>query len=388
MELICNEAQQSHLEAIRRKIKHADEVIISVAFLKLSGVKSLEKELSSRKCTFFVGTDYYLTEPKAIRTLLDQGHLVHMVPNSGATFHPKLYYFRKKNQVSIIIGSANFTGGGLTTNTEVSACFDTDKDSEIDKEILAIIADFKRQSILADEVLVSQYERKFEINKEKQKQAKKEVLKEVAELKELDFSKLDVYKDEYRENKGDENFKIKARQYVSARHELNRLLTLEIKSPTQFLNQYDKVLSLFYSSGLPRGKRKYSKKYKKIIEIVRLIKSNSKTEPEELFKKVLPILKDINGYGINALTEAMVVYNPQKYAVANGRSIASLGVLFRKFPNANKFSPEIYKEYCDLLSTIAARCKFTDLMQVDHFLSFYYAKHVKKLTGKELGRQL
>ena len=99
-------------------------------------------------------------------------------------------------------------------------------------------------------------------------------------------------------------------------------------------------------------------------------------------------MKDINGYGINALTEAMVVYNPQKYAVANGRSIASLGVLFRKFPNANKFSPEIYKEYCDLLSTIAARCKFTDLMQVDHFLSFYYAKHVKKLTGKELGRQL
>jgi len=56
--------------------------------------------------------------------------------------------------------------------------------------------------------------------------------------------------------------------------------------------------------------------------------------------------------------------------------LSNLG--FKKFPVANDFNIDTYENYNNLITEIAIACKFEDLGQIDHFLSWYYEKYVKR----------
>jgi HKD family nuclease len=387
MQLLTNAHPYFHKSVITDLLAKAEEVIISVAFLKVSGLKSLEKilETRKRKCTFFIGTDYYLTEPAAIKWLVSNNQNVFVVKKMKSTFHPKLYYFRSGKQVSVVVGSANLTDGGLATNFEVSACFQTSNSSDIEKQFRLLINDYNEFSTRADELYISQYERKYNLYHDKQKKAKQEFDKELKELHEIDLTKLDKYLKEYHRSGGEEQFQERVSQYKHARLQLNRLAKAKIESPTQFLEYYDDIATSFYSSGLLRGKKTFSKKYKAILDIIYLVKENRNASPEVLFSKALIKVKSIKKYGVNGLTELMNTINPQRFSVANGRTLASIADLgLSQYPTANNFKAENYREYNNLIIAIAKRCSFSNLAQVDHFLSFYYSKHVKRKKAQEL----
>lgn len=113
MQLISNHKQFNHRKEILRLIVNAEEIIICIAFLKQSGVSIILNKLKNKigKCTFYVGTDFYQTEPEALRQLFKQGHSVYITTKAQSTFHPKIFYFKNKRFVSILIGSANLTEG-------------------------------------------------------------------------------------------------------------------------------------------------------------------------------------------------------------------------------------------------------------------------------------
>lgn len=341
------------------------------------------------KCTFYIGTDYYLTEPEAIRKLHRQEHKVFIIKKNNSTFHPKIYYFRSGSKISILVGSANLTGGGMATNFEISALYETNKGSQEEKQFRSILEFYSNNSTQVSELEISQYERKYEIYKSKQRKVKKEFEDEIKQIHEFDLSKLDNYLKEYIDNGGNERFQNRIKNYREAKRLLNKLSKSEILSPNEFLEHYNVIAKLYYSSGLLRGKKTFARKYKTIIKIIQLVKENITLKPSVLFGKVLPLVQSIEKYGINGLTELMNTYNPQKFSVANGRTIKSIeNIGYKKFPMANNFKTETYEEYNDLIIAIAQKCKFDNLGQVDHFLSYYYAKHVKKKKGLELRNQL
>ena len=78
MRLITNQNTETHLTEILRAIESSDEIIICVAFLKCSGLNYLIEKLNikKRQTIFYVGLDFYLTEPMALRQLLNFGHKV------------------------------------------------------------------------------------------------------------------------------------------------------------------------------------------------------------------------------------------------------------------------------------------------------------------------
>ena len=391
MLLVSNQNRKSHLALIKKALVHADEIIICVAFLKMSGLKSLLTVLSSKigKCTFYVGTDYYLTEPEAIRKLYQQGHTVLIFKKNASTFHPKVYYFRTKNDVSILVGSANLTGGGLETNSEISAFFETAKGSKEEIQFSSIVELYFDNSTEANELEISQYERKYKIYKSKQNKAKKEFDEEVKQIHELDLSKLDKYLKEYINDGGNEGFQNRIKNYKNAKVLLNNLSKTQILSANEFLDHYDEIAKSYYSSGLLRGKNTFKRKYKTIIKIIKLVKDNKSAKPAALFGKALPLVHSIKKFGINGLTELMNTYNPKEFSIANGRTIESIADIgYKIFPQANNFSVETYEEYNDLIKAIANKCKFNNLGQVDHFLSYYYSKHVKMKKDSELQNQL
>ena len=120
------------LDVIRELLRDANHFSIAVSFLRYSGLGLLVDELTDffeRGGTGQILTSTYLgiTQPEALQTLLGFASLecrlhiagsVRLVPAVPVTgFHSKLYVFRSQAE-SCVIGSSNFTKGGLASNIE------------------------------------------------------------------------------------------------------------------------------------------------------------------------------------------------------------------------------------------------------------------------------
>lgn len=148
MKLISNHHSDNHLNSISSLINGAEKIVVCIAFLKLSGLKLLCEKLKHKKgkCIFFIGTNFYQTEPDALLLIYEQGHEAYITKKEKITFHPKLYYFKNNETINIIIGSANITSGGLESNFEISSFVETFNNSEIDNDFNQIIKSFEAYS--------------------------------------------------------------------------------------------------------------------------------------------------------------------------------------------------------------------------------------------------
>lgn len=122
-----------------------------VAFAKLSGVQHVVGPLvafcSKRQVTISVGIDHRGTSQEALEALLHAcpGQPLYVCHHRGAhTFHPKLYLFANGTVATAVIGSSNFTEGGLFTNYEASLAVDLDlaigDDRQLYTDICAALA--------------------------------------------------------------------------------------------------------------------------------------------------------------------------------------------------------------------------------------------------------
>jgi HKD family nuclease len=180
LQIISNDKRPTHLKVINRLIGDADEIIICTAFMKVSGLTPILSTLKEKTdvSTFYVGTDYYLTEPDALRELFRQGHCIYITKKAACTFHPKAYYFRLGEKITLITGSANLTGGGLETNFELSVLNEFDKSSALDKSFKAAIAVFSGHSKLVDnELVIAQYEKEFQLYRKNRRRQKRNLRK-------------------------------------------------------------------------------------------------------------------------------------------------------------------------------------------------------------------
>jgi len=298
----------------------------------------------------------------------------------NSTFHPKIYYFKQGNDISILTGSANITGGGLETNFEASLLIQTKINSTTDREFKAMIETyFSNSTQITGEFQLSQYEREFDTYRKKHKKADKEFKDEIESTHKLDLSQLNKFVKEYIANGGLERFAERVEYYKTAKQLMNSITKNNITSAKDFLGYYEDITKSFHSSGLLRGKTTLAKKYKTIISIIRTVQENKMADPVMVFSKTLPLVHSVKRFGVNALTEIMNTYNPNKYSIANGRTLKSLSKLgFAEYPEANNFNVDTYKDYNTLITEIAIACKFKDLGQVDHFLSWYYENYVKE----------
>ncbi len=380
MQIITNNRRPTHSRVINRLLDSSEETVICVAFLKNSGLDFIINRLPDN-CTFYIGTDYYLTEPSAIKKLIKDRHTVYLTKKVQSTFHPKIYYFRQGSDISILTGSANLTGGGLDTNFEVSVLIQTKKGSSIDKEFNSMIEIYSSNStLITGELQLSQYEREFETYRKKHKKADKEFKDEIESIHKIDLTLLDKFFREYLREVGGARFKTRVNDYKEIRKLLNRITKAKINSANNFLDYYEDIANSFYSSDLLRGKTFFAKGYKKIIAAIKFIKDNKTKEPNFVYSKARNLILSVDRFGVNGLTEIMNTYNPIEFSVANRRTLKSLADLgFVEFPKTNKkyFDGESYTQYNNLIKEIGIKCKANDLGQVDHFLSWYYDKYLK-----------
>lgn len=388
----------NHSDAIKRIIDGAMDISIVVAFLKMSGLKllliSIMKALESgATIKFYVGLDFYQTEPEALKALsrLSKQHnklQLFTCEKKNTTFHPKIYFAKRSEGFAAIIGSANLTSGGLNDNIELSTLIEGPVNSSACNEIDAYLSRINDIGTNASSLSISQYKKKYDINNKNIKKASKESEKEFRKNYVIDTSKMAIYIKEYlNDDESASDLAKKKENYKKAKMILDKLIDNGVSSKEEFMEYYDPLVGgkgtdkLWHSGNIHRSKNRVVRKYKEVISVISNIRKNisENKSPAEVFKNATESSKKINGLGINILTEVMNTFNPKKYAVLNKNPLGALSKLgFENFKQAQTFNAKDYQEFNDLIKDISMACNFEDLSQVDHFCNFIYQKYVKE----------
>lgn len=114
-----------------------------------------------------VGVDFAQTSPVTLKRLHDASLPLRQGNSSQfrATFHPKIYAFIVGDKAVVIIGSSNFTQGGLARNEEASVLIEVDKDNLEIQKIFKQIDSWWRSGEAVDEDFLKAYALRWDKNK-------------------------------------------------------------------------------------------------------------------------------------------------------------------------------------------------------------------------------
>lgn len=138
--LVDNSAHEDEIEHLIHS-PWANEIFISVAFVRETGVSKIESALLTRNdiTKILVGISNGITSKQALAKLLDVGVTIYVIDMGIQTslFHPKLYAAIGTHQAATIVGSANLTSSGLGHNIEVSSKVELDLTEYYDNQYLS-----------------------------------------------------------------------------------------------------------------------------------------------------------------------------------------------------------------------------------------------------------
>ena len=107
-------------DELERLARSALEIKVLMAFLTDDGLNWL-RDTKAACIEFIVGIDLGITSSEAIRKLQERGAHVLIFKEPGKMFHPKAIYMRTEEEGELlIVGSNNLTGGGISSNHELS----------------------------------------------------------------------------------------------------------------------------------------------------------------------------------------------------------------------------------------------------------------------------
>lgn len=130
---------------------------VAVAYSRNSGISRIYNKLSDfanngGKTSVIAGIDQSNTSYQALvnlKTFAKENLFIHHDKNFDITFHPKVYLFGNREIEKVIVGSSNFTAGGLFLNYEanIGVILDSSKNA---KDFQKLVSDYW-DNLLKDE---------------------------------------------------------------------------------------------------------------------------------------------------------------------------------------------------------------------------------------------
>lgn len=148
-------------DAIARNLKRLmdsyDEYYWAVAWGTEN--KLVDQLVSNSKKTkqLIFGTDFYQTSPGLLERFKGKKFARVMPNNSGGTFHPKVYMFIKGDKAAAIVGSANFTRGGISVNAEAALYIEGEVMDDAITDIRAMVAQAWKSAMEIDQDFLDGY---------------------------------------------------------------------------------------------------------------------------------------------------------------------------------------------------------------------------------------
>jgi HKD family nuclease len=367
-----------------------------VAFLKNSGLSHFEKQLRQLAkegipVTMVVGLNFAITEPSALERLsiLDKKYpafrlFLCRLDKKSQAFHPKIYASRKGKRFQLLSGSANLTNGGLNTNHEASIFLEGNISSEIWKEV-SLHFQFLISNPISEPVnknILEEYAIFYE--KAKRKRGKEDFEFDTTPKPiDLNTQKLNRFLTPARRKALEEKFKTKERKYKKAATVLNQIADLKNPNKSQILDLFFQLTNseeeenLFDSGGIPRHKNDFERYYKSIFKLIQTIRENRNKSAGYVFEAAFKIAESKEGIGVNLITEIMMSFDPERFAVLNKRPLSVLteisGKTLKKTPRL--YTSEEYQNYCNLMFELNQRLGFKNMLQTDAFCNSVYEEY-------------
>lgn len=393
MQLITNDNGTDHLQTIRKTFRRAANMTVCVAFAKERAVAELEPLLENvlkrgGHVTTFAGTDFYLTEPAALRRLLKlkerHGECECFVfSDGGDTFHPKIYMGRQGDAVHYMIGSANLTMGGLASNTEASFLGKADAQSELAAQLTEFF-DRLRQNGRCKKLTalwLNQYEaayRRYDDSRRNFKAAVRNIRQEAL----FDTARVQDYLQRFHaKNDYIDELPRRRQNYRDALHIQNEICDTPRLSKQRFSALLGDLMGsaghqhLWHSGDIYRQGSAATAKPEAMSTLFRTIRDHVGRPPAEVFQVAMDGARTIRGVGINMATEIMTTFDPSTYAILNNNTRTSLKELgFHELPTLGKstFKSVRYADHVDLLTQLRDEIGAIDFLEVDSFLNFIY----------------
>lgn len=135
--------------AVRKKlkqlIKESKTISIAVAWGHLTPTaKSLLKH-KDKFGKILIGTDFSATQLELVNKLVDVPN-TYVVQKTPGCFHPKIYYFETDKNASAIVGSSNFTKGGIIKNIEANVFLEGNLGEKVFQQIREQLQSYEEYS--------------------------------------------------------------------------------------------------------------------------------------------------------------------------------------------------------------------------------------------------
>lgn len=388
IQLLLNDDNTDHRTEIGTLFKNARRFECMVAFAKMSGWKemkaSLEKALSNGMAArLAVGLDFYHTDPALLRSLfrLSKKHDVELyLSNSDSTFHPKIYAFEHRDGCKVVVGSANFTQGGLLQNYEASVLID-DESGAMMKKITAhfdaLIDD--DEIVLATKALIDRYATDHAINAAWARFAKRRATRAV-DSGEASLDVLAGFLRMMQEGGASSQFnaqmKVRRDNLAVAPTQLRFIAAWKGKTARGFLTEYEHLIGLFHSGGLDRAKTRIADKREDFVGAVASIVDHADMSPRDAFAILHTAFANIKGAGINLLTEILHTLDNTRFAVMNQNAVAGLRLAgydeFPLHPSKGSVSADKYQLYCDHADAVRKALGLRDFTELDALFNYVY----------------
>jgi HKD family nuclease len=405
-QLVRNGDSSDHLKALHDLLETATSISMAVAFLKSTGLGKIIDSLRSRLAAgaaveLFIGRDFCLTEPEALKELLDQSKrhrscevfLAKADPRS--TFHPKLYLGLGASEARVLMGSANLTGGALAANEEISLSWKLGLEDALLTQLQEVFATYRSKDRFEelDDVVLEQYRRQFKIAQDAKRRIEKEMAS--ADSSTFDLATLTSLHEEFSQS-GPEVQALEKRRRDRKRARLiqrqiakmNSLSNLTRHDRDEFAARFRDLITsgdghshLWHSGDIHRRGQAALKQPRKTIALFSLAEDASKLPPEEGYARLRAPAGEIKGVGINMVSEILCTFAPKRYAVFNGNTAAALRVIGAEPPKSvSLFSPETYARICGIVDAVRRRTGGEDLSDADAFLNWIYQSKVKRAS--------
>lgn len=401
MELVTNHREAKHYQQINLLLENADEAWFSTAFLKEAGLKKIIEQVKTISETgsifFVVGQNFGLTEPRALYNLREMFqstksklYLAH-AEESNEVFHPKFLLFRKGDAGHILVGSANLTEAGLSTNFECSISINVKVNEPIWEESLDHfrLLMSPRVSQPASLLAIKQYETFYEEQRNHNRNVKT-IPARTKIQREFNYEGLLKHFVAFDTKNRRKNQLEKIQHYREARTILDRIAEDTRLTKTTFSVQLDKLVGeknkpkLWHSGSLFRLRRKVYPHFRDFKELVRFVKSNQGRTISEIYDGAKVMTKRIEGAAANYIAEIMMTYNPAECANMNRNPLTVLreagGVKLKA--HSSSFSGKDYQEYCTIVKEIYEHLALENMLEADSFFNEIYWKIYKPRKKK------
>jgi HKD family nuclease len=143
-------------------IEKHEKISIAVAWGDLTGVAETLLANTAKFQSVLLGVDFSATDPNLIDRLVDVPNAF-VAKNRPGCFHPKIFYFQSGPKAEAIVGSANFTNGGLGRNLEASVHVKGAADDGFFEQVRDQLARYRLLHLPITPILADSYRRQAEV---------------------------------------------------------------------------------------------------------------------------------------------------------------------------------------------------------------------------------